>query len=90
MSELNEQHLLEKWAPLLNFDGLDPIKDSHRRKVTAILLENQEKELRETNAFNNGLLMETTLGNAPGASGGFSGSAAAGGPVAGLTQSLSA
>ena len=85
-----QEHLQEKWAPLLNFDGLDPIKDSHRRNVTAILLENQEKHLRESNSFNNGLLMEspTTIGNAAGASGGFSGSADAGGPVAGFDPIL--
>lgn len=84
------EHLQEKWAPLLNFDGLDPIKDSHRRNVTAILLENQEQHLREANAFDNGLLLETptNAGNAAGASGGFSGSAAAGGPVAGFDPIL--
>jgi hypothetical protein len=84
------EHLQEKWAPLLNFDGLDPIKDSHRRNVTAILLENQEQHLRETSAFDNGLLLETptNAGNAAGASGGFSGSAAAGGPVAGFDPIL--
>ena len=82
------EHLQEKWAPLLNFDGLDPIKDSHRRNVTAILLENQEQHLREAAAFNNGLLLETTIGNAAGTSGGFSGSAAAGGPVAGFDPIL--
>jgi hypothetical protein len=47
---LNE-HLQEKWAPLLNYDGLDPIKDSHRRAVTAQLLENQEVALREEREF---------------------------------------
>jgi hypothetical protein len=36
-----------KVGTLLNYDGLDPIKDSHRRAVTAVLLENQEKFLRE-------------------------------------------
>jgi len=45
------EHLQEKWAPLLNYEGLDSIKDSHRRAVTAVLLENQEKFLREENAF---------------------------------------
>ena len=45
------EHLQEKWAPLLNYEGLDPIKDSHRKAVTAVLLENQEKFLREQNAF---------------------------------------
>ena len=47
----HSEHLQEKWAPLLNYEGLDPIKDSHRRAVTAVLLENQEKFLREQSAF---------------------------------------
>jgi hypothetical protein len=50
----HSEHLQEKWAPLLNYEGLDPIKDSHRRAVTAVLLENQEKFLREESAFNSG------------------------------------
>ena len=84
------EHLQEKWAPLLDYDGLDPIRDSHRRAVTAVLLENQEKFLREQQAFSNGILMETptNAGNAAGASGGFSGSATAGGPVAGFDPVL--
>ena len=44
------EHLQEKWAPLLDYEGLDSIKDSHRRAVTAVLLENQEKFLREESA----------------------------------------
>ena len=47
----NTEHLQEKWGPILDFDGVDPIKDAHRRNVTAILLENQEKELREEASF---------------------------------------
>jgi hypothetical protein len=27
----NAEHLQEKWAPLLDYDGLDPIKDSHQK-----------------------------------------------------------
>jgi len=45
------EHLQEKWAPLLDYEGLDPIKDSHRRAVTAQLLENQEITLREEREF---------------------------------------
>ena len=89
------EHLQEKWAPLLNYDGLDPIKDSHRKAVTAVLLENQEKFLREEQAFSNGVLMEspTNSGNAPGGYGAYSsvGSGAAnsgGGPVAGFDPVL--
>jgi len=40
-------HLLEKWAPLLNYDGLDTIRDPHRRAFTGQLLENQEKFKRD-------------------------------------------
>jgi hypothetical protein len=51
MQMFNTEHLQEKWAPLLDHQGLDPIKDSHRRMVTAILLENQEKTIREEREF---------------------------------------
>jgi hypothetical protein len=84
-------HLLEKWAPLLNYDGLDPIRDPHRRAVTAQLLENQEKFQRDEAAFNDGTLLTespTNSANAPGFSGGFTGSASAGGPVAGFDPIL--
>jgi hypothetical protein len=89
----HSEHLQEKWAPLLNYEGLDQIKDSHRRAVTAVLLENQEKFLREQSAFDNGsmsMLMEspTNSGNAAGASGGFGGGATASGPVAGFDPVL--
>ena len=39
--------LTEKWEPLLSHDALPVIGDSYKRKVTAVLLENQEKALRE-------------------------------------------
>jgi hypothetical protein len=46
----NAESLQKKWAPVLNHDGLPEIKDSYRKSVTAILLENQEKALREERA----------------------------------------
>jgi len=86
------EQLQEKWAPLLDYEGLDPIKDSHRRSVTAVLLENQEKFLKEESAFNSGInLMEavpTNSANADGAGGGFGSGAAAAGPVAGFDPVL--
>ena len=42
MEMFNSEHLQEKWDPILNYEGADPIKDSHRKMVTAVLLENQE------------------------------------------------
>jgi hypothetical protein len=47
----NAEHLQEKWAPVLNHDGLPEIKDNYRKAVTSILLENQEKALREERAI---------------------------------------
>ena len=66
------EHLQAKWAPLLNYEGLDPIKDSHRKAVTAVLLENQEKFLREQTAFSQGGLLTESPTNSAG-TGGFSG-----------------
>ena len=58
------EKLQEKWSPLLDYEGLDPIKDAHRRSVTAVLLENQEKFLKEEESFNNGInLMEAVPTN---------------------------
>jgi len=51
MQMFNVEQLQEKWAPILDYDGLDSIKDSHRRSVTAILLENQERILKEEREF---------------------------------------
>jgi hypothetical protein len=39
--------LESKWAPILDHEGARPIKDSYRRAVTAIVLENQEKAMAE-------------------------------------------
>ena len=38
--------LTEKWNPVLNHDALPSIKDEYRRKVTAVLLENEEQAIR--------------------------------------------
>jgi len=82
----SSQVLQEKWAPLLDYEGLDPIKDSHRRAVTAQLLENQEVALNEEKEF----LYETPTVNTNSGTGnpGFSADAAAGGPVAGFDPVL--
>ena len=37
--------------PLLDHEGMGDIKDNHRRMVTAVLLENQEKTLKEEQEF---------------------------------------
>ena len=40
------QDLVKKWAPILESESCSPIKDNYRKEVTAVLLENQERELR--------------------------------------------
>jgi len=42
--------LLEKWAPVLDAEGVDPITEQKRREVTAVLLENTETALHEQRA----------------------------------------
>jgi len=87
MQMYNTQQLQEKWGPILDYDGLDPIKDAHKRSVTAILLENQEKELREEASFlSEQPTVNTQSGNGSGP--GFSAGQAAGGPVAGFDPVL--
>jgi len=82
------EHLQEKWAPLLNYEGLDSIKDSHRRAVTAVLLENQERFLREQSSFETaGSFLTEAPTNAVG-NGGFTGASAAAGPTAGFDPVL--
>ena len=87
----NTEQLQEKWGPILDYDGLDPIKDAHRRSVTAILLENQEKELREEASFLSEQPNVNTgsggiTNNVGGA--GFGAKAADAGPVAGFDPVL--
>ena len=85
------EHLVEKWKPLLEYEGLDKIEDNHKRSVTAVLLENQEKFLRESSAFqeSGSLLSEAAPTNSAGSNPtGFSGSATATGPVAGFDPVL--
>ena len=43
----NAQALTEKWNPVLGHEGAGAIKDNYRKAVTAVLLENTEKSLRE-------------------------------------------
>jgi hypothetical protein len=43
----NAETLQKKWAPILEHKELPSIKDNYRKAVTAVILENQEKALRE-------------------------------------------
>ena len=45
------EHLQEKWQPVLEHNDLPEIQDSYRKAVTTIILENQEKALKEDKGF---------------------------------------
>ena len=47
----NTEHLQEKWQPVLEHPDLPEIKDSYRRAVTNLILENQEKAMSEDREF---------------------------------------
>ena len=58
------EHLQEKWQPVLEHNDLPEIKDSYRKAVTTVVLENQEKALKEDRGF----LGEAAPANATGSS----------------------
>ena len=47
----NTEHLQEKWQPVLEHNDLPEINDSYRKAVTTVILENQEKALKEDRGF---------------------------------------
>ena len=58
------ENLQEKWQPVLEHPDLPKIEDSYKRAVTTVILENQEKAVREDASF----LTEAAPANATGAS----------------------
>jgi hypothetical protein len=48
---MRNNELIEKWGPVLEHTALPSIKDSHRKAVTAQLLENTEAALREGSSY---------------------------------------
>ena len=90
MSQSNYQQLVEKWGPVLEHESFSPISDSHKRAVTATVLENTERALMESgdlSANMTSLLSEASPTNDAG-TGGFGGGSAAGGPTAGYDPIL--
>ena len=43
----NSENLQEKWQPVLQHPDLPEIADNYKRAVTSVILENQEKALKE-------------------------------------------
>ena len=78
---MSYEELLKKWEPVLEHPEFAEIKDPYKKKVTAILLENQDRDMEQ----GRGSLNESSFAQPAGETGaGFSSGAAAGGPVAGM------
>ena len=56
--QVSYDQLIEKWSPVLDETSAGEITDSHRRAVTAAVLENQEKALIEDQAAYQGFITE--------------------------------
>ena len=63
----NSENLQKKWAPILEHKDLPSIKDNYRKAVTAVVLEQQEKALREERAQSSFQAITETAANAVGA-----------------------
>jgi len=86
----NYQRLVEKWGPILEHESFSPITDSHKRAVTATILENTESALRQEgdlSANMTSLLSEAAPTNDAG-TGGFGSASTATGPTAGYDPVL--
>jgi hypothetical protein len=84
MQDYNKQALLEKWAPVLDHEAAPEIKDSYRKFVTAVLLENQERD----NVSQRQALFEATHANAGGSGLAMGAAGASTGTVAGYDPVL--
>lgn len=42
---LNEDQIVQKWSPILDHPELEPITDPYKRTVTAMVLENQQRDI---------------------------------------------
>ena len=72
------ENINKKWSPVLDHSDLPEIKDSYRRAVTALCLENTEKQfLNDQDTQNHGMLSETQtyMGNTTTQTGGAAGNA---------------
>jgi hypothetical protein len=61
-NQLLTEAIRNKWAPVINHEKLCKIGDSYRRDVTTILLENQERFLKEAAPANASLGMTADTG----------------------------
>ena len=72
---MKNDHLVKKWAPVLDHEKFDSIKENYRKNVTAILLENTDQALREGQSLSPFSLLDeaapvNAIGNSPSTAGG--------------------
>ena len=65
-----QEEIQKKWGPVLEHPDLPAIKDAHRRSVTAVVLENTQRALRESAAHGQ---YQTMLNESPLEAGGVNG-----------------
>ena len=58
----NSEQAQKKWSALLEHSDVAPIQDNYRKSVTAVLLENQEKAMREQAAHSSFQINEAAVG----------------------------
>ena len=81
---MDRKQLVEKWSPVLDHESAPKIGDNYRREVTAVLLENQEREMQKES----GILNETAPTNSGGTGIAMGGAGAATGTVSGYDPVL--
>ena len=60
------EELQKKWAPVLEHEGLEAIKDPYKKAVTALVLENQQREMASAQSQLNETTYSATPANATG------------------------
>ena len=66
--EINRKHLLEKWGPVIDAEGGIKVSDAQRRGDLAVILENQEREMKASSAAQS-FLSEAAPTNSGGSAG---------------------
>ena len=72
-NEMLTEQALRKWKPVLDHSDMAAITDPHRRAITATLLENQERAIKEQNLYEAGNVVGGGMSPVVGSEGGIKG-----------------
>lgn len=84
MTQSINESVVQKWKPILEHETFDNITDTHKKNVTAAILENTEMATKQDGYTPMSALTETNVAGADG----FSSAATAAGPTAGYDPVL--